>query len=246
MTAIVVPLFVLYGAMLVLYQRSNREFKRFESTYRSPLYSHVSETLAGLSTVKAYGTETQFVLRQRYLMDESNTPAYMRLGAAIWIGIRMEVLSTLLTLVLCILGVTSAIAGAQIGLALTYSTGITGLLNLLLISTTQLETEFNSVERLTVYCDQLPQEKPAHIDGDPDVAAWPSQGKISFKNITLSYPSRPDVLILKDLSLEVNPGEKVGVIGRTGSGKSTLMTALFRIVELKSGSIHIDDQGTFC
>ncbi len=147
---IVIPLFFIYFFMLVLYQRSNREFKRFESTFRSPLYSHVSETLVGLSTVKAYGVEKEFVERQRSLMDESNTPSYMRLSAAIWIGIRMEVLSTLLTLVLCILGVTASIEAATIGLALSYSVGITGLLNLLLTSISQLETEFSSVERLEV------------------------------------------------------------------------------------------------
>lgn len=243
MTALVVPLFVFYGFILVFYQRTNREFKRFESTFRSPLYSHVSETLAGLSTVKAYGNEKQFVQRQRALIDESNTPAFMRLSASIWIGIRMEVLSTSLTLLLCILGVTSAIEGATIGLALTYSVGITSLLNLLLISSTQLEQEFNSVERLSVYCHNLPQEKPAEIEGDPDTTLWPTQGAISFKNISLSYPSRPNTIILKDLSLQVKPGEKVGVIGRTGSGKSTLMTALFRIVELRAGSILIDDKG---
>lgn len=243
MVALVVPLFCIYGAMLVYYQRSNREFKRFESTFRSPLYSHVSETLAGLATIKAYGTEGQFINKQRVLMDDSNTPAYMRLSAAIWIGIRMEVLSTLLTLTLSLLGVSSSSNPSLIGLALTYSGGITGLLNLLLISTSQLETEFNSVERLSVYCDEIAQESPAHFDNDPGISEWPSCGKISFRNISLAYPSRPDILILKELSLDIKAGEKVGVIGRTGSGKSTLMTALFRIVELKEGTILIDGQG---
>lgn len=176
-------------------------------------------------------------------MDDSNTPAYTRLCAATWIGIRMEILSTSITLTLSLLGVTSSSDGATIGLALTYAGGITGLLNLLLISTSQLETELNSVERLSVYCNDISQEKPARFDSDPIAIQWPSRGDIMFSNISLSYPSRPDLNILKNLSLHIKPGEKVGVIGRTGSGKSTLVTALFRIVELQSGSILIDNEG---
>ena len=246
MAAFVLPLLVLYCFMLILYQRSNREFKRYESTFRSPLYSHISETLAGLSTIKAYGSELNFIKRQQELMNENNVPTYMRLGAGVWIGIRMEVLSTFLTLALCLLGLLSETNGASIGLALTYAVGLSGLLNLLLISSSQLETEFNSVERLVVYCNDLPQEKAAILPSDPDDSKWPTVGKISFNDISLSYPSRPDIMILKNISVDIKPGEKVGVIGRTGSGKSTLMTALFRIVELQSGSITVDEKGLMC
>ncbi len=107
-------------------------------------------------------------------------------------------------------------------------------------SASSLENEFNSVERLQVYCFGLPQEGDATKPTDPSPAQWPTKGEISFNSISLSYPSRPDVLILNQLEISVKPGEKVGIIGRTGSGKSTLMTALFRIVDLKEGSIIID------
>jgi ABC-type multidrug transport system fused ATPase/permease subunit len=99
---------------------------------------------------------------------------------------------------------------------LVYAIGFARLLNLLLFSSSQLENEFNAIERLSVYCDQLPQEPPELIPGDPEVNQWPLKGKIDLQNVCLSYPSRPDVLILKNLSFSVNPGEKVGVIGRTG------------------------------
>ncbi|KAI8908383.1 P-loop containing nucleoside triphosphate hydrolase protein [Gorgonomyces haynaldii] len=240
MTALIVPLFIIYGFILVFYQKSNREFKRYESTYRSPLYAHVSETLSGLATVKAYKVETQFIARLRMLMDEANVPTYMRLSSSIWVGIRMEVLSTTLTLLLGCLGLSSTVDPAIISLALTYSIGINGLLNLLLVTSTQLETELNSVERLTRYMNDLPAEASPKNDDDPEESVWPSEGKIDFNQISLSYPSRPDTLILKNLTVSIKAGEKVGVIGRTGSGKSTLMTALFRIVELQSGSIVID------
>lgn len=243
MLVLAVPLIILNFFMLKYYQRSNIEFRRFESTNRSPLYAHVSETMAGISTLKAYGVERSFIEKQRRLMDVSNRPTYLRMMAAIWIGLRLGVLSCSLTLLLCILGTSSLLESSLVGLSLTYAIGFAGQLSLLLLSTSQLENEFNSVERLSVYCDQLQQEAPTLVETDPAPENWPSLGSINFNAISLSYPSRPDVAILKRLSFSVKAGEKVGVIGRTGSGKSTIMTALFRLVELSEGSIEIDGIG---
>ncbi len=240
MLYLVIPLSIIYFFILKYYQRSNIEFKRFESNNRSPLYAHISETLAGISTVKAYGVEDKFIEKQRRLMDVSNIPTFLRLMASVWVSLRIELLSSTLTLTLALLGVLSAGDAALIGLSLTYAIGFAGLLSLLLFSSSQLENEFNSIERLTVYCDQLPQEPEEENANDPNETQWPSIGAIEMKDISLSYPSRPDVLILKNLSFTVKPGENVGIIGRTGSGKSTLMTAIYRLVELANGSISID------
>ena len=244
MLALALPLSILYFFILKYYQRSNIEFKRFESNNRSPLYAHVSETLAGISTVKAYGVEADFVRKQRTLMDESNVPTFLRLMAAVWVSMRIGILSSLLTLLLSLLGTSSAIEPSLIGLSLTYAIGFAGQLGLLLFASSQLENEFNSVERLKVFCEDLPFESSSTLEADPSPSQWPSRGVISFKNVSLSYPSRPDVLILKHLDFDISAGEKVGIIGRTGSGKSTIMTALFRLVELLEGSITIDDKGT--
>ncbi|KAJ3309499.1 hypothetical protein HDV04_005991 [Boothiomyces sp. JEL0838] len=232
-------IFMVYVEVKLL-GKSNREFKRFESTNRSPLYAHVSETLAGLATVKAFGVEKQFVMRERKLMNTSNMPTYLRLFAATWVGLRLEALTCTITLFLCLLGSSGTIDSSLIGLALTYAIGYTSLLSLLLMSSSQLENEFNSVERLSYYCDQLPMEATFHSPNDPDRSKWPSFGAISVNNITMAYPSRPDLPVLKNISFEVKPGENIGIIGRTGSGKSSLMTALFRIVELSEGAISID------
>jgi ABC-type multidrug transport system fused ATPase/permease subunit len=240
MIALVIPLVFIYFFFLKYYQRSNIEFKRFESLHRSPLNAHISETLGGISTVKAYRIEKQFVAKQRQLMNDANTPTYLRLKGGVWVAIRLELLSSTLTLCLALLAVLSAGEAALTGLSLTYAIGFARLLNLLLISTSQLENEFNSIERLSYYCDQLPQEPPELLPEDPKESEWPLHGVMDFQNVTLSYPTRPDVLILKDLSFSVKSGEKVGIIGRTGSGKSTLTTAIYRLVELVNGSITID------
>ena len=105
----------------------------------------------------------------------------------------MESLGTSLTLLLALLGVSSAIDPSSIGVALTFALGLTGLLNLLLLSSSALETELNSVERLSYYCNGTPQEGDAVNEGDPDEKSCPEDGTITFDNIKMSYPSRPDV-----------------------------------------------------
>jgi ATP-binding cassette, subfamily C (CFTR/MRP), member 1 len=255
MLFLAIPLLILYSFILIYYQRSNIELKRFEATYRSPLYSHVSETLVGISTVKAFGVKDSFIAKQMTLMDHSNQPTFLKMMAQWWINLRLNMISSVLTLVLALLGVTSSnsdnpfqpgnsgIDPNLIGVALTYALGFAATLQLLLFASSQLENEFNSVERLQVYCEQLPSEPALVREGDKDFVV---KGKVEFCNVTLAYPSRPDIDILKNLSFIIPPGEKVGVIGRTGSGKSTLMTALFRLVELKEGCIKIDGQGNIC
>jgi ABC-type multidrug transport system fused ATPase/permease subunit len=103
----------------------------------------------------------------------------------------------------------------------------------------------NAIERLMYYGNSLPSEPPRILPTDAELVDWPSQGAIEFKNIEFRYPSRPDYAVLKGITVTFNAGERIGVIGRTGSGKSTLVTTLFRIAELSSGSIVIDGQGYF-
>jgi ABC-type multidrug transport system fused ATPase/permease subunit len=240
MTLVIVPLLISYFYLFSFFQRSNREFKRFESTRSSPLYAHVSETMAGLSTVKAFGFEQAFIAKQHRLMDYSNEPKYLRLMASIWIRIRLQFLSTFLTLAITLFGVYALISPSLLGLATTYSVGFTTLINYMLLNLAQLETEFNAIERLAVYSSKLPSEAAKVTESDPLLGEWPINGSIAFENVTLVYPTRPTVPVLKQLSIDIKPGEKVGIIGRTGSGKSSSIIALFRLVELQGGRIVID------
>ena len=240
MIILAVPLLILYFFMLKYFQRSNIELKRFEATNKSPLYAHVSETLGGIATLKAFGVEKSFAIKQRRLMDEANGPTFLRLMAGVWMSLRLGTISASITFLLAMLGTTSAIEASLVGLALVYALAFANSLGLLLFSSSQLENEFNAVERLQYYCKDLPSEAAMILPSDEPANMWPKHGKIVFDQISLSYPSSPNNLILKKLSLEINPGEKVGVVGRTGSGKSTLMNALFRIMELQEGKIEID------
>lgn len=173
----------------------------------------------------------------------SNVPTYLRLMASVWIAIRLQALSATLTFLLSVLGTLTdpnTSTGALFGVALTYALNFSSQLNLLLFASSQLENEFNSVERLTVYSEQLPEEAERVRGSDSAVEGWPTGGSVEFEDVRLCYKSRPSAMILDGITFKVLAGEKVGVVGRTGSGKSTLLSALYRIVELSSGIVRID------
>ncbi|KAI8896818.1 P-loop containing nucleoside triphosphate hydrolase protein [Globomyces pollinis-pini] len=240
-----VALLAIFYSIFQLYQPGNRDIKRINSIMKSPLDSHVSETLAGVSTVRAFKSETSFIEKERILMDESQAPNYIYFSLQIWLQYRLSILSSLVTFSIVLFASISndrtAAFSATIGLALTYSSLLSFNLSQFLLSLGNGEAEMNSVERLDYYGTKLPVEAPLECESDPAEDVWPTEGAIEIKNLELAYPSRPDYSVIKNLSLKINAGEKIGVVGRTGSGKSTLVTALFRIMEAKSGSILIDN-----
>ena len=167
-------------------------------------------------------------------------PAFLSSSASLWLNIRMELLSNLVFVLLCTLAFLKTVNPYVIGLALTYALQFCNSFKFLLFGASQVDAEMNCVERMSVYCSELPQEAAQRMDSDPKPEFWPSSGIIEFQNISVSYPSRPDHNVLNDLTFNVRSGEKIGIVGRTGSGKSSLMLALFRILELNKGNIRID------
>ncbi|KAI9090999.1 P-loop containing nucleoside triphosphate hydrolase protein [Phlyctochytrium arcticum] len=235
-----IPMLVIYGYILRFYRASYRELKRIDSIQRSPLYAHISETLAGIATVRAFRAETRFREKCFTLVDRSGEPYLLQNLAQIWVMSRMELMSSSLVFGLAILGATHVINGPLVGLAFSYAVPLTTYIEMALGSFALLEANMNAMERLDEYASQIPREAPATLPTDPDPTNWPPNGSLTLSDISLSYPTRPLVPVLKNLSLTIFPGEKVGIVGRTGSGKSTLLTALFRLLELDSGSITID------
>jgi len=158
-----------------------------------------------------------------------------------WIGIRIDMLGLLLTFIIAVLTVTArfSISPSQIGLALNYIITVQQALGILVRQFTELEGDMNSVERVIHYAKNLEQESSHGIpEGKPEVP-WPTEGRIEIKNVFLKYrPESPDVL--SGLSMDVAPGEKIGIVGRTGTEKSSIVTALYRLVGLSAGSILID------
>jgi ABC-type multidrug transport system fused ATPase/permease subunit len=103
----------------------------------------------------------------------------------------------------------------------------------------------SSVERLQEYAESLPKDSETHLLTDPVEGSWPSRGEIVFNGVTAAYPSRPDKPVLRDVNIRIEPGTTVFIVGRTGSGKSTLLSILLRLLEIGSGTVIVDGEGTF-
>lgn len=223
------------------YQGCSREIKRLEAIQRSLVYNNFNETLTGMSTIKAYSVEQVFINKNDEYINKMNEAYYLSIATQRWLSVHLDIVAALFALIICMLCITEQfnISASSTGLLLSYVIQIVGLLSLTVRSMTQVETEMNSVERLHHYAFKLEQEAAyKKLDFQPP-PEWPQTGYIEFKNVSLKY--RPNLpLVLKDLNFNVYPGEKIGICGRTGAGKSSIMTALYRLNELTSGSIIID------
>ncbi|KAI0714464.1 P-loop containing nucleoside triphosphate hydrolase protein [Cerioporus squamosus] len=247
--AIVLPWFLIavgvisfvYIMAAVFYRASARELKRLDSLLRSMLYSHFSESLSGLATIRAYGETDRFLEENRKRVDIENRAYWLTVTNQRWLGIRLDFMGILLTFVVAILtvGTRYTISPSQTGLVLSYIISVQQAFGWMVRQSAEVENDFNSVERIYHYANVLEQEAPHILPDRKPKSPWPAEGQIELKDVVLKYrPELPPVL--KGLSMSVRPGEKVGIVGRTGAGKSSIMTTLFRLVELTSGSIVID------
>ncbi|KAH9931733.1 multidrug resistance-associated ABC transporter [Epithele typhae] len=222
---IFIPMIIFYTLVAMYYTRSSVETKRIDSILRSGLYASYSETLTGLSSVRAYRAQDRFVRKSDQGLDEENRAYYMTLALQRWLAIRLDILGNILILGICLFaaGFRTSVDPSKIGVVLTYS------LSTAIVSTyAQNEQNFNAVERVLYYID-LPSEGAPTTPDDPP-PSWPEHGAVEFKDVEMAYrPGLPTVL--KGVSFRAEPGEKVGIVGRTGAGKSSLMQALFRIVD---------------
>ncbi|KAF8530125.1 ABC protein [Hysterangium stoloniferum] len=236
-------LFLGYIYFQYFYRNSARELRHLDAELRSLLYSHVSESLSGLPTIRAYKEIPRYLAGNEYYIDLENRALYPIITTQRWLAVRLGFLSAILVFIIGILAVVgiNGITPAKIGLVLTFTSSLTQSLNMVTKQSAEVENCMNSVERVVHYSDSdlFEQEAPHEKDDVKPPQEWPSEGAIEFKSVVMSYRPGLDP-VLKGISMSIRPGEKIGVIGRTGAGKSSLMVALFRLVELVSGSIHID------
>ncbi|XP_051528611.1 ATP-binding cassette sub-family C member 10-like isoform X2 [Myxocyprinus asiaticus] len=236
-----VPLGALYYQTQGFYRHSSRELKRLCSLTLSPVYSHFSETLSGLATVRASGHTARFEEENEKRLEQNQRCLFNSNAAMQWLDIRLQMIGvtvvTGISLIAVIQHQIKSIDPGLVGLSLSYALSITNLLSGLIFSFAQTEMQLVSIERTEEYSTNIPQEPEQANTEVNDL--WPEQGRVEFIGAVLAYrPGLPNAL--DGVNLEVLPGERVGIVGRTGSGKSSLFLALFRMVELNQGQILLD------
>jgi len=237
---VILPVAVVFFFVQKFYVSTSRQLKRLESISRSPIYSHFGESITGSSTIRAFGREGDFILQSEGKVDANQVAYYPSIIANRWLAVRLELLGNIVTLgaAMFVIFNPGSINPSQVGLVITYSLNITMTLNWLVRMTADVETNIVGVERIMEY-SEIEQEAPWVYPTDRPGRDWPELGEVEFEKYGLRYREGLD-LVIKDITCKVDGGKKVGIVGRTGAGKSTLTVALFRIVESALGSIKID------
>jgi ABC-type multidrug transport system fused ATPase/permease subunit len=232
---------ILYFLIGKFYINSSRDLKRLESLQRSPLYQQFGETLSGMTTIRAYGDERRFIRENYAKINTHNRPFIFLWAANRWLAFRVDVVGAMVAFfagVFVVLSVGKIDPGAA-GLAMTYAVSFTENVLWFVRLYASNEQNMNSVERIKEYLD-VEQEAKAVIEETKPPLNWPSKGSVEFISYSTRYRADFD-LVLKKLTFKILPGEKVGVVGRTGAGKSSMALALFRALEAEEGKILVDD-----
>ncbi|ANB12997.1 ATP-binding cassette glutathione S-conjugate transporter YCF1 [Sugiyamaella lignohabitans] len=240
------PLTLLYLYYQRIYLATSRQMKRFSSSARSPMMSQFEESLKGINVIRAYGKDSRFVAENDLRCDLYLQAIYNSQSVDRWLSLRLNFLATLIGFLAALSGVYMTTKGRMteglIGLVMSNALSVTTFLSGIVKQTVQIERRGVALERVFQYID-LPSEGPEIIEGKRPAAHWPSEGGIHIRNYSARYRENLD-LVLKNINLEIKPREKIGVVGRTGAGKSTLTLSLFRIIEPADGGVIIDGVDT--
>ena len=240
-----VPVILVPGRIISkYYMKTSRELTRLESISRSPMLSHFGETLAGGKFIRCYKEVDTFIQKNQEKINQNFRLKYSKCGCEQWMRLYLGLLSStfLSALFIFLILYRDSISSGIVGLTLTYMIPLPETISELLVSLTTAENDMVSVERLKSSLT-LPQESSFSRTPDASLQSWPSAGSISFCKVVLRYRPNSEI-VLNSISFNIKPGQKVGIAGRTGSGKSTLFLALLRIIEIESGNIYIDGVDT--
>ncbi|GMM44325.1 hypothetical protein DAPK24_009000 [Pichia kluyveri] len=241
--AILIPFLIIYVFVFFnVYQATSREVKRIEGVSRSFVFSNFDEMLQGLTTIKIYNSCERFMKRNDFNINKMNEAYFANISLMRWFSVPLHGAAATVNLIVTMLCVSHAypISAAGAGLLISYAIQFSMQIITCTRAIGQLEQLSSSVERVCEYATELPQEAPYEKDIDQTLPpSWPEHGKIQFKDVSLKY--RPELpFVLKNMNLDIKPNEKIGICGRTGAGKSTIMTALYRLSEIECGEMTID------
>uniref|UniRef100_A0A670ZSU4 ABC-type glutathione-S-conjugate transporter n=1 Tax=Pseudonaja textilis TaxID=8673 RepID=A0A670ZSU4_PSETE len=227
---------ILYYFILQFYVATSRQLRRLDSVTRSPIYSHFGETVSGLSVIRAFGHQERFLQHNEKIVDVNQKSVYSWLVSNRWLAVRLELVGNLTVFFAALLAVfvKNSLNSGIVGLSIS---SITQTLNWLVRMTSELETNIVAIERLNEYTE-IKNEAP-WVTAQRPPSQWPKNGEITFIDYKVRY--RPELeLVLDGINCDIKGTEKIGVVGRTGAGKSSLTNCLFRILEAAGGKILID------
>uniref|UniRef100_A0A7N5JPI8 Multidrug resistance-associated protein 1 n=1 Tax=Ailuropoda melanoleuca TaxID=9646 RepID=A0A7N5JPI8_AILME len=238
---IIPPLGLIYFLVQRFYVASSRQLKRLESVSRSPVYSHFNETLLGVSVIRAFEEQERFIRQSDLKVDENQKAYYPSIVANRWLAVRLECVGNCIVLFAALFAVISrhSLSAGLVGLSVSYSLQVTTYLNWLVRMSSEMETNIVAVERLKEY-SETEKEAPWRVEEMTPPSDWPQVGRVEFRDYGLRYRENLD-LVLKNINITIDGGEKVGIVGRTGAGKSSLTLGLFRINESAEGEIIVDN-----
>lgn len=241
---VILFIFIIFHSIQV---KSTKDIQRLEGISRSPILTHVSTTLAGLHTIRA--TKSEYRLEQLFMkyQDAHTSVFLLKLGSNRSTAVILDWFNAIYIAIIALTAVLTELGGPSAGLIITSAILLSGLTQHGVMKLTETESLMTSVERVLEYCD-LPQEesyskrgyrRPNSVISGGDKVVWPCDGCIEYRNVDLYYNKWVNKPVLKNISFKSRPGEKIGVIGRTGAGKSSIIATLFRLYDFE-GSILID------
>lgn len=236
-----VVIFVLY-VLQKFYLRTSRPIRLLDIEAKAPLYSHFQETLSGLATIRAFGWSRVFTEKDFELLDQSQKPFYLLYCIQHWLQIVLDLMVAGLATMLMIIVVRTknqinpGLVGVGMLNVMTFNTELADLIK----NWTQLEISIGAIARIRDFVRDTECEMKPHENIEPP-AAWPQTGALQIKHLSASY-SETALSVLHDVSIDIKPGQKLGICGRSGSGKSSLLASLLHLLEIQGGSISIDAQ----
>ncbi|CAG2118659.1 unnamed protein product, partial [Medioppia subpectinata] len=240
---LIIPAVVLIILSIIvrgIYIKCARDIKRFEGLTRSPVFTHVSTTLNGLASVRAYGAQEAFERQYYVYQNDHSATWFLFICASRTLGLIMDWICVGYIVVISVVLMIfyEGIGGGSAGLAFSSALMLTGMTQWGVRQSAEMESQMTSVERIIEYSKLTQEAALTSDDSHKPPPNWPQKGQIELRNMSLYYEGS-DKPVLKNLSCNIKSGEKIGIVGRTGAGKSSIISALFRMVEPK-GEIIMD------